>query len=402
MAELFEAGRGRVLLFCWLGWVFDFYDLILFAFVKGSVAAELGLELAHDIVWIDAWTLGATAVGGFAFGRVADRIGRRRALTWSILLYSGGALATAFAEGYWSLLIARLVTGIGVGGEWGVGHAVVAEAYPARLRNRAASVLQAGTPVAIALAAAVGCFLAPHVGWRVCFALSGLPAALVFFARAAMPGDDRPPASEPGQVTRIIDLFRGRLAGPSAALLGLLALHMTGFWCTFAWLPTSLLKDHGASYAFVGTFQIGANAVHILADVSFGPLADRFGRRRTFTVLCLVFAAGLVAIAAGFETLSSDLTLFGFAMAAVGLGAGTWSCFGVLFAEIYPPSVRATAASGFYNLSRGVQLVTLPLLGWMFVWAETFAVALWVGAVTAVLSALLIWWVRVPEGSVDG
>ncbi|MCA8941589.1 MAG: MFS transporter [Planctomycetes bacterium] len=393
---LFDEGRGRVLVFCWLGWVFDFYDLVLFAFVKHDVAADLGLDLRTDIAWIDGWTLAATAVGGFAFGRIADRIGRRTALTTSILIYSAGAFATAFADGFVSLLVARLVTGIGVGGEWGVGHAVVAETYPDRLRNRAAAVLQAGSPVAMALAAAVGCFAAPAIGWQACFGLSAAPALLVFFARRAIPGEDRAPGRNSGG---LLDLFRGGYRRSSVALLGLLVLHMTGFWSTYAWLPSLLLRDGGATIEFVGWFQIGVNAVHVVADVAFGPLADRFGRRRTFAVFCLVFASGLVAIALGFEHLRQDLALFGFAMAAVGLGAGTWSCFGVLFAECYRSDVRATAASGFYNLARGSQLFTQPLLGYLFVVTGSFAVALWVGAATAVLSAVLIPLVRPADRS---
>jgi MFS family permease len=179
-------------------------------------------------------------------------------------------------------------------------------------------------------------------------------------------------------------------ARASFALLALLALHMTGFWCTYAWLPAHLIRDRGMSLAFVGLFQIGVNAVHVLADVAFGPLADRFGRRRTFIAFCLLFAAGLLLLAFGFETAVGDLRVFGLLFALLGLGAGTWSCFGVLFAENYPPAIRATAASTFYNASRGAQLVTQPLLGWLFLATGTFAVALYVGAAAALLSALAI------------
>ncbi|MBK8976640.1 MAG: MFS transporter [Planctomycetes bacterium] len=390
LTELFAERRGRVLAFCWLGWVFDFYDLILFAFVKRGVAAELGLELTTDIAWIDGLSLGATALGGVLFGRLADRCGRRRALSSSILVFSAGTFATAFADSFETLCAARLVTGVGVGGEWGVGHAVVAETYPERLRNRAAAVLQAGSPVAMALAAAIGCFVAPHVGWRSVFLWSALPALLVVFARVLMPGPDTAPGR--GQPARLLDVFRGGRLRPSLALLGVLALHMTGFWCTYAWLPAILLREHPAW--FVGVFQISINAVHVVADVAFGLLADRFGRRRTFVAFCLLFAVGLAAIALGFRSLRSDVVLFGVVLGAVGLGAGTWSCFGVLFAENYPAAIRATAASGFYNVSRGVQLVTQPLMGQLMAWTGSYASALWVGAAASIGSTLLIGAVR--------
>ncbi|MEM7202856.1 MAG: MFS transporter [Planctomycetota bacterium] len=396
IAELFGHGRGRVLAFCWLGWVFDFFDLILFVFLERAIAADLGLSKDTDIALVQAATFGATAVGGFLFGRLADRRGRRLAITLSILVFSLGAFATSFAQGFWGLLAARIVTGIGVGGEWGVGHAIVAETYPERLRARAAGVLQAGAPIAMGLAAAVACFSGLH--WRTLFLLAALPALLAFVARWAMPGVDRAPGHSRGG---LLDLFRGALARPSAAIFTLLLLHMTGFWCTYAWLPARLFEDFGADVRYVGWFFIGVNSVHVVGDVLFGFLADRFGRRRMFVLFCLLFAAGLAAVNFGFAVLQQDPVLFGLCFAAIGLGAGTWSCFGVLFAHNFPEAVRATAAAGFYNLARGLQFVTQPLMGWLFAVTGTFAAALHVGVVMSVLSALTIAWVPRTEPTRD-
>lgn len=396
LRELFGHRRGSVLLFCWLGWVFDFFDLILFAFVKPAVASELGLDLARQVAWIDGIALAATALGGFAFGRLADRVGRRRALSLSILTYAFGAATTAAADGFLSLLAARVVTGLGAGGEWGIGHAIVAEAYPERLRGRAAGLLQAGSPVAMALAAAVGCFLAPHIGWRACFLLGAVPALMVCFARLAIPGEDRAPGHASGAVR---ELFGPRYRRASVVIFAILVLHMTGFWCIYAWLPTMLIAEAGASLWFVGWLQIAISSVHLAADVAFGFLADRFGRRRVFVWFTLLFAVGLVSVALGFEELRADLLWFTWVIAAVGFGAGTWSCFGPLFAELYRPDVRATAASGFYNTARGAQLVSQPMIGVLAVGAGTFAVALHVGAACALLSAITIAWLPRGEAS---
>jgi MHS family shikimate/dehydroshikimate transporter-like MFS transporter len=128
----------------------------------------------------------------------------------------------------------------------------------------------------------------------------------------------------------------------------------------------------------------------VFADVAFGWCADRFGRRTVFVAFSALFALGLSAMGLGFERLADDFVLFAFVLATVGLGAGTWSAFGVFFAELYPRGVRATAASGLYNLSRGVQLFTLPMMGFLFASTGTYAVALWVGVATALLSALTL------------
>ena len=392
---LWSHGRGRVLLVCWLGWVFDFFDLILFAFVKPAVGADLGLDLVA-LGWVDGATLFATALGGFAFGRLADRRGRRFALGAAIVCYSLGAGATALATDFNTLLLARVVTGLGVGGEWGIGHALVAERFPERLRDRAHGILQAGSPVAMALAAVVGCFVAPEVGWRACFAAAALPALLALALRWALP--DAPARTEvqhaplPARA-----LFAPQWRRASTVLFALLLLHMTGFWCVYAWLPNALLRDGGATLATVGLVQVALNAVHVVADVGFGFLAGRFGRVRMLVVFCLSFALGQALVGASLAVLLQQPMLLFAAVTLMGVGAGTWSCFGALFGVLHPPELRATASSTFYSAARGAQLFSQPLMAWLFSATGSFAPALWVGAGCSLLSAFVA--LALPRGA---
>ncbi len=386
---LFGDGRGRVLVFCWLGWVFDFYDLILFSFLKHGIAEELGLPLDGAVAWIEGWSLLATAVGGFVFGRVADRVGRRQAMVCSIVVFSAGALSTGLADGFWSLLFAPVVTGLGVGGEWGIGHAVVADYWSGRQRDRVHGILQAGSPVAMAAAAAVAFFLAPldGVGWRAVFLGSAALGVLALCGRWAMPGPDRGLEAAPHVPAR--RLFAPEHRRVSVVLLGVLVLHMMGFWCVYAELPVRLIREHRVAPEQVGWFQIQVNSVHVVADVLFGFLAARLGRVRVFVAFCLVFAAGQALVLSALDGVRQDFGTFTLAIAAMGLGAGTWSCFGALFGQHYPAALRATAAALFYAVARGVQLPTKPAIGAAMAAADSFAPALWVGIACALGSAAL-------------
>src|SRR5436309_9071114 len=165
----------RILALTWAGWLFDFYDLILYTFLLAPISRELGLGREAHAVLLGA-SLGATALGGALFGYLADRHGRRAVLQWSILTYSAGTVLCGLAPGIATLLAARLVTGLGVGGEAAIGHALLGESVPARLRGRFGALLQTGAPVAVGLAALVGSFVAPAIGWRATFIFSGLPA----------------------------------------------------------------------------------------------------------------------------------------------------------------------------------------------------------------------------------
>ncbi len=386
-------GRWRVLAFCWLGWVFDFHDLILFAFTKAAVARELALPEV-SVQWIEGWSLAATALGGFLFGRLADRIGRRPAMVASIVVFSLGALLTGLAQGFWSLWVARAVTGLGVGGEWGIGHAVVAEVWPPRQRDRVHGILQAGSPVAMAIAAAAGCFLAPHVGWRAVFVGSAALGVLALAARWAMPGDvgtvpraDRLPARA---------LWSAPHRRASFVLLAVLTLQMAGFWCVYAELPRALMVLHHVPVHEVGWFQIQVNAVHVVADVLFGFLAARAGRLRVFVLFCAVFAAGHAIVLTRLDDVAASFGTFTLAVAAMGLGAGTWSCFGALFGAHYPAALRATAAATCYSLARLVQLPLKPLVAELTA-GGSFAPMLWVGIGCALGSAAVVQLLPAPR-----
>jgi hypothetical protein len=128
----------RTWLIAFAGWMFDFYDLVLFSFLLIPIGRDLALTEPQEAVLLGV-ALGASGIGGILFGYLSDVYGRKKVMMWTICLYSLGTALTAFATGPWSLLVFRLLTGLGVGGEWAVGHALLAEATPAHLRGRAAA-----------------------------------------------------------------------------------------------------------------------------------------------------------------------------------------------------------------------------------------------------------------------
>src|SRR5262245_31696473 len=230
----------RILALTWGGLLFDFYDLILYTFLLGPISSELGLTREEHAIFLGA-SLGATAAGGALFGVMADRHGRRAVLSWSILTYSAGTILCGLAAGPATLLVARLVTGLGVGGEWAIGHALLGETVPPRLRGRFGALLQTGAPCGVGLAAIVGSFVAPQIGWRATFLLSGLPALLVTVVRRTLPESDVWLAT---RHARRDGWWRDRELRRRATLaFGLAALNMSAYWFTYTWLPTYLAEE---------------------------------------------------------------------------------------------------------------------------------------------------------------
>src|SRR5258705_6222666 len=146
-----------ILALSWAGWLFDFYDLVLFSFLLVPMRQDLGLTDTQLSLVLGAG-LGATAVGGVVFGWMADRIGRKPVLSITILTFSLGTLMCGLASGLYSLLLCRMITGLGVGGEWATGQTLVGETFPSKLRARFAAIMQTGAPVGMGAAAIVGGF----------------------------------------------------------------------------------------------------------------------------------------------------------------------------------------------------------------------------------------------------
>src|SRR6266852_869152 len=140
----------RILAFAFIGWIFDFYDLLLLTFLISTTTLKADLALSTEQVSILLGTaLAFTAVGGFIGGALGDRYGRKPLLMITILVYSVGTLLSGMATGMWTLFIARAITGIGVGGEWAVAHALVGETVPPHVRGRYGSYLQSGSAFAV-------------------------------------------------------------------------------------------------------------------------------------------------------------------------------------------------------------------------------------------------------------
>jgi MFS family permease len=382
----------RTWLIAFAGWMFDFYDLVLFSFLLIPIGHDLHLTEAEEAVLLGA-ALGASGIGGILFGYVSDRYGRKRAMMWTICLYSLGTALTAFATGPASLLLFRLLTGLGVGGEWAVGHALLAESVPPRMRGRAAALLQAGEPVGVGLAAVIGLLVTPLVGWRAVFLGSSASALLAILVRrhlreSALWDSRQGEAFSPGAALKL--LTRQRLWGTLLGgwLLGVLKLGT--YWTCYTWLPkflqNQLEQPIGRSALWILTAQFG----QLLGMVMFGHLADRYGRRQAFTAFSLLTAAALYPLAFHWQWLLLQPLWFWLALFALGLGSGCTAGFGALLAELFPTQVRNFAMGATYNGARGVQFFA-PLVVAFFVSAYGLTGGLGVPLVLALATASWVW-----------
>jgi len=391
----------EILLMSWAGWVFDFYSLILFTFLLIPISAEFGLSnIARS--YIIGSSLAATAVGGVIMGVFSDRFGRRTVLQWTILTYSVGCFLSGLSPGSAWLIVFSVVTGLGVGGEWATGQTYVGETFPPAMRARYAAFMQTGAPIGIILASLVGGFVEPAIGWRYCFFLSVLPSLLVVIIRRRLPESDvwlaRKHAiekSESGNAglsnSKIFFLLFGKeYRNLFLQSLVLAIFDMSAYWFTYSWLPGYLHEQRHFPMAKSAVWMLVTQAGGIIGYLSFGFVADKYGRRPAYSIYSFIMAAALLMITLMWNAVITVPALILVFMFLVGFGTGMFSGYGPLFSELYPTAIRNTAMGSAFNLARGIQFLTPVVIA---VIAEHYGLSggISLAAVFAILTGIWIW-----------
>jgi MFS family permease len=348
----------RLYLFALLGWTFDFYDLVLLGFLKDAIGASFHLSHAAE-AWMLGVALSTSGLGGIASGYFADRYGKRNVLSVTILLYSVGSLVSGLAPSFPLLLVGRGIVGLGVGGEWAIGHGMLAEAVSAQTRGRASAALQAGEPIGVMIAAAVGYLVLPVVGWRWVMIGSSATAILALAVRTSV----HLPNERAAKNVTWSDIARAKIGKVMFLAWVLGVLKLGTYWTCYTWLPSFLRNEMhqpvGRSLGWVVTAQVG----QLAGMLTFGIVADRVGRRFAFTVYSLITAAALGPLALAYAWLSDHPFAFWATMLTMGFGSGCTAGFGALLAELFPKEVRSAAMGATYNLARAAQLGAPVLVG---------------------------------------
>lgn len=414
--------QWTVLLVAWLGWVFDSMDGTLFSLVQKPSMTELMRAGATDgaigfysSVVFSVMLLG-WAIGGITFGIIADYIGRTKALAATILIYSLFTGLSAAANTWEQLAACRFITGLGLGGEWAAGAALVAEVWPDHLRAKAGAMLQS--------AAAFGYFFAALItrlvdvgSWRYVYLIGAVPAIFVLFIRLMVKEpekwievrDRRVLAKAPGQpkstehdAFTLKQLFSSRLRRDTLVASALAFTVLLALWGATMWIP-SVIREIGAreGLSFVVQNRYATYAVMLLNGGSlfgylgFGPLADRLGRRAAF--LCF-FTGGVILFPVTF-LMASGITQIFILLPLVGFFTlGITSGFPIYLPELFPTAVRTTGVGFCYNLGRIVTAAGVLITGALVGFFGSYAKAASAVSLIYVLGVFVLVFARETKG----
>jgi MFS family permease len=371
------SAQRRTLLAAALGWMLDAFDAMLYALVLAHVMRDLGMTKATAGL-LNSLTLLASGIGGVAFGFIADRLGRKRALMLSILTYSVCSFASGLATSVLMLAVFRFILGLGMGGEWNTGATLVAETWPTELRAKAISIVQSSWAIGYALAAlAVGIVL-HYADWRMAFFVGILPALVVLWIRRDVPeskmwqerqsrsGDTVVSSSAAtGSQTGFAGLFKPPYAKHTLALLFMNFFGMFAWWGLFTWIPPYLslpVEQGGRGFGIMGTttLLVVLNLVGMFPGyASFGWVADWLGRRKSF--LLYTFMAALIVPIYALARAPWAVMVLGTVLAF--FGTGFFSGSGIIGSEIFPTEVRARALGFPSNGARTMSSIAPFVIG---------------------------------------
>lgn len=384
-----------------LGWMLDAFDVMLYSIVLTTLMRAFGMSKSTAGL-LNTLTLIASAIGSLIFGLLADRMGRRRMLSLSILTYSVFTFACGFSVSITMLAVFRFLLGLGMGGEWNSGATLVAETWPSAWRGRALAIVQSSWAIGYALAAVVASVVLAHANWRWVFFVGVLPALIVFWIQHDVPEPEiwRQHVAKPRSSTANNRPLWRAVLPRLLALLGMNTFGMFAWWGLFTWIPAYLAlpaAKGGRDFSQLGftAFLVILNLCGMLPGyLCFGVLADKFGRKRTL-VLYLVLAA--MAVPAFAVARGPGVILLTASIAAF-FGTGFFTGSGILGSELFPTSIRATALGISYNAARGLSAFAPFLIGAIgeahgLAWGFTLC------AVAFAAAALTALWIPETQGA---
>jgi MFS family permease len=336
-----------------LGYAMDGFDLLILGFMLRVISADLQLTPAQGASLVTATLVGAV-FGGLLFGMLSDRLGRVRVLTWTIVLFAVFTGLCALAQGYWDLLIYRTIAGVGLGGEFGIGMALVAEAWPASKRARASSYVGLGWQLGVLAAAIVTPVLLPVIGWRGMFAVGIFPAVAAYFIRSKLHEPEVFVANKAKDPDAVFSLRRlvadTETTKTSLGVVILCSVQNFGYYGIMIWLPNYLSTRFGYSLTQSAMWTCVTIAGMALGIFLFGHIADRVGRRPAF--LSYMLGAAIMVVVYS-RLVDPTALLIGGAVMGFFVN-GMLGGYGALISELYPTSARATAQNVFFNIGRAV------------------------------------------------
>ncbi|MFK9092500.1 MFS transporter [Bacillus salipaludis] len=342
-------------------------DIMFISFAMSMIIAEFHLDMATGGLISSITNLGML-FGGILFGILADKFGRVKVFTYTVLLFAIGTALTGVAANVEQVYIFRFIAGVGAGGEYGIGMTLVAEAWPKNKQGRASSYVSIGAQFGVILAALLSAMILPTFGWRGLFFVGIIPVIFAFFVRKnlnespewlAAQKEKRKAVVKQGNVKQLF--ANPRTAFTTIALAIMATVQIAGYNGLMIWLPSILQKSQGLSVSGSALWTISTAVGMIAGMLTFGQVMDRFGMKKAYGFF--LSASAVAVFLYSFATGAAGVLIGG---AIVGFFSnGMFAGYGALISAYYPIEVRSTATNTIFNFGRALGGLSPILVGFI-------------------------------------
>lgn len=372
------------------GFSLENMDIMFLSFALAPIIAELHISSAAA-GWIGSITNLGMLAGGAIFGLVGDRIGRVKTFTYTIFIFAFATAAMFFAHTLPMIYTMRFLAGIGAGGEYGVGIALIAENFQPGLIGRLTSLAAIGGQVGAIFAAVMAAYIIPAFGWNALFLLGVIPVILTFFIRRHVYESDEFLVAHAHAVKTHEKIAVSRLfATPALALqtLGLMVMtivQIAGYFGLMNWLPSIVQKQQGLSVSGSSLWMVATIVGMSIGMMVFGTIMDNFGPRWAFGIFLLGSASVMFTILMVKSAVALILagSLIGF------FSNGMFGGYGAVISRLYPTEIRSTANSIIMNVGRAIGGFSSVVIGLLM---DYYSLAVTMGCLSAlyILSFLVM------------
>lgn len=336
------------------GFALENMDIMFLSFALTPIITTLGISSAAGGLISSITNLGMLA-GGVIFGLIADRIGRVKTFSHTIFIFAFATAGMYFAHNIWIIYILRFIAGIGAGGEYGVGIALIAENFPSNKVGRVTSIAAIGGQVGAIFAALMAALIIPHFGWNALFLVGLLPVILAFIVRHSL---QESPAflavkdnKEEKNNISLSELFTsGKQSYQTLALMFMVIVQIAGYFGLMNWLPSIMQKQLHINVSGSSIWMIATIIGMSIGMMVFGTILDRIGPRLAYTIFLIGSAISvfLITLATNELTLIIVGAILGF------FSNGMFGGYGAIISQLYPTHIRATANNLIVNVGRAI------------------------------------------------
>ncbi|MEK4758732.1 MFS transporter [Viridibacillus sp. FSL E2-0187] len=343
-------------------------DIMFISFAMTMIISEFNIDLATGGLISSITNIGML-LGGIIFGVLADKYGRVKVFTYTVLLFAMGTALTGLATNIEQVYIYRFIAGLGAGGEYGIGMALVAEAWPKNKQGRASSYVSVGAQYGVILAALLSAIILPTLGWRALFFVGVVPVIFAVIVRKNL--DESPEwlaaqknkkMNNKNEKSKLVQLFETpRTTMTTISLIIMATVQIAGYNGLMIWLPSMLQQSQGLSISSSALWTISTAIGMIIGMLTFGRFMDRFGAKRAFGIFLLASACAVFLYS--YATGSVGVLLGG---AIVGFFSnGMFAGYGALISSFYPVQIRSTATNTIFNFGRAIGGFSPILVGYI-------------------------------------